>query len=130
MVFESNAAPVSHAQFIDWYEHQTEWAEGHSYDDPVVSTEKLRAFYMEIIQPFPPLNGPLSHDDLPEDEASATDYSVGKSVILQCARFLPFDGSQTSSSPELTLKNPIPCFSASWNAVPYATSASDQAKAQ
>jgi hypothetical protein len=39
---------------------------------------------MEIIQPFPPLNGPLSHDDLPEDEASATDYSVGKSVIY-CA---------------------------------------------
>ena len=45
MVFESNAASVSHAPFIDWYEHQTEWAEGHSYDDPVVSTEKLRAFY-------------------------------------------------------------------------------------
>jgi hypothetical protein len=52
MVFESNAAPVSHAQFIDWYEDQTEWAEGHSYDDPVVSTEKLRAFYMESFSHF------------------------------------------------------------------------------
>jgi hypothetical protein len=84
MVFESNAAPASHAQFMDWYEQQTQWAEGHSYDDPEVSTAKLRAWFMEIIQSFPPLNGPLSQDDLPEDEASATDYSVGKSVIY-CA---------------------------------------------
>lgn len=84
MVFESNAAPTSHAKFMDWYEQQTQWAEGHSYDDPAVSTDKLRAWFMEIIQSFPPLNGPLSQDDLPEDEASATDYSVGKSVIY-CA---------------------------------------------
>ena len=84
MVFESNAAPTSHAQFMDWYEQQTQWAEGHGYDDPTVSTAKLRAWFMEIIQSFPPLNGPLSQDDLPEDEASATDYSVGKSVIY-CA---------------------------------------------
>jgi hypothetical protein len=84
MVFESNAAPTSHLQFMDWYEQQTQWAESHSYDDPKVSTPKLRAWFMEIIQSFPPLNGPLSQDDLPEDEASATDYSVGKSVIY-CA---------------------------------------------
>jgi hypothetical protein len=84
MVFEPNTAPTSHAQFMDWYEQQTKWAEGHSYDDPAVSTAKLRAWFVEIIQSFPPLNGPLSKDDLPEDEASATDYSVGKSVIY-CA---------------------------------------------
>ncbi len=84
MVFESNTAPASHVQFMDWYEQQTQWAEGHSYDDPAVLTAKLRAWFMEIIKSFPPLNGPLSQDDLPEDEASATDYSVGKSVIY-CA---------------------------------------------
>ncbi len=84
MVFESNTAPASHVQFMDWYEQQTQWAEGHSYDDPAVSTAKLRAWFMEIIKSFPPLNGPLSQDDLPEDEGSATDYSVGKSVIY-CA---------------------------------------------
>jgi hypothetical protein len=84
MVFESNAAPASHAQFMDWYHSQTQWAEGHRYDDPAVSADKLRAWFMEIIQSFPPLNGPLSQDDLPEDEASATDYSVGKSAIY-CA---------------------------------------------
>jgi hypothetical protein len=84
MVFESNAAPTNHAQFMDWYQQQTQWAEGHSYDDPAVSTAKLRAWFIDIIQSFPPMNGPLSQDDLPEDEASATDYSVGKSVIY-CA---------------------------------------------
>jgi hypothetical protein len=84
MVFEPSAAPASHAQFMEWYEQQTEWAEAHSYDDPAVSTAKLRAWFMEIIRSFPPLNGPLSQDDLPEDEASATDYSVGKSVIYCC----------------------------------------------
>jgi hypothetical protein len=39
---------------------------------------------MEIIQAFPPMNGPLSQADLPEDEASATDYSVGKFVVYCC----------------------------------------------
>ena len=62
MVFESNAAPTRHAQFMDWYEQQTQWAEGHSYNDPAVSTDKLRAWFMEIIQSFPPLNGPLSQN--------------------------------------------------------------------
>jgi len=84
MVFEPGAAPTSHAQFMEWYEQQTQWAEGHSYDDPATSTAKLQAWFMEIIQSFPTLNGPLSQDDLPEDEASATDYSVGRSVIY-CA---------------------------------------------
>jgi hypothetical protein len=84
MVFEVNAVPTSHAQFMAWFEEQTKWAEGHSYDDPAVSAASLRAWFLEIIESFPPLNGPLSKDDLPEDEASATDYSVGKSVIY-CA---------------------------------------------
>jgi hypothetical protein len=66
---------------MGWYEKQTKWDEGHSYDDPAVSADQLRAWFMEIIKAFPPLNGPLSQQDLPEDEASATDYSVGKSVI-------------------------------------------------
>jgi hypothetical protein len=69
---------------MNWYEQQTQWAEGHSYDDPAVSKAKLRAWFMEIIQSFPPLNGPLCRDELPEDETSATDYSVDKSVIY-CA---------------------------------------------
>ena len=84
MVFEPNAVSTNHSQFMAWYEDQTKWAENHSYDDPAVSTASLRAWFLDIIGSFPPLNGPLSKDDLPEDEASATDYSVGKSAIY-CA---------------------------------------------
>ena len=84
MVFELTSAPTAHTQFMVWYNEQTKWAEGHNYDDPAISTTSLRAWFMDIIESFPPLNGPLSKDDLPEDEASATDYSVGKSVIY-CA---------------------------------------------
>jgi hypothetical protein len=84
MVFDLNGVPTSHAKFLAWYDEQTGWTEGHGYDDPAVSTTSLRAWFLDIIESFPPLNGPLSKDDLPEDEASATDYSVGKSVIY-CA---------------------------------------------
>ncbi len=112
MVFESSAAPASHVQFMDWYEQQTEWAEGHSYDDPAVSTAKLRAWFMEIIQSFPPLNGPLSKDDLPEDEASATDYSVGKSVIY-CAFAWPKAELAYDTVFELARKHGVAFFNVS-----------------
>jgi hypothetical protein len=46
-----------------------------------VPTAKLRSWFLEIIQKFPPMNGPLSSDDLPEDEGSVTDYRLGHSVI-------------------------------------------------
>jgi hypothetical protein len=84
MVFEPNSVSTNHAQFMTWYEEQTNWGEGHSYHDPAVPAASLRAWFLDIIESFPPLNGPLSTDDLPEDEDSATDYSLGKSVIY-CA---------------------------------------------
>jgi hypothetical protein len=67
-----------------WYGQLIQWAEGHSYNDPEVSTAKLRGWFMDMIQSYPPMNGPLSHNDLPEDEASLTDYSLGKPAIY-CA---------------------------------------------
>ena len=84
MVFDLDTAPARHTQFMAWYEEQTKWSEGHRYNDPAVSATSLRAWFIDIIESFPPLNGPLSKDNLPEDEASATDYSVGQSVIY-CA---------------------------------------------
>jgi hypothetical protein len=46
-----------------------------------VASRRLRDWFAEIIQTFPPLNGPLSKEELPEDEATATDYSIGKVII-------------------------------------------------
>ena len=73
MVFDPNAAPAKkRAPFIDWYDQQTEWEEGHAYDDPIVSTPALRAFHADIIQAFPAQQ---------EDDGPGTDYTIGKSVI-------------------------------------------------
>jgi len=66
---------------MEWYDEQSEWEEEHSYDNPKVSTPSLRAWFMEMIQSFPAMNGPLSSEELPEDEATVTDYSVGNAVI-------------------------------------------------
>ncbi len=30
---------------------------------------------------FPPMNGPFAKEELPEEEASASDYSIGKQII-------------------------------------------------
>jgi hypothetical protein len=81
MVFEPNDAPSNRALFLDWYNRQVQWGETHGYNDPAVPTAKLRSWFLDIIRQFPPLNGPLSTDELPADEDSATDYSLGQSVI-------------------------------------------------
>ena len=81
MVFEPNDAPVQRVQFLEWYLGQSEWREEHGYNDSAVPTPKLKTWFLELIQTFPPLNGPLSTEELPEDEDSATDYSLGRSVI-------------------------------------------------
>jgi hypothetical protein len=79
MVFDPAAAPSSKPEFLTWYEQQTEWTEGHSYDDPAVTTPKLRLWYQTMIADFPPMNGPHRSDDF--DDPRVSDYSVGQSVI-------------------------------------------------
>ena len=77
MVFEPSLAPKKGVDFLEWYRKQAEWSEAHNYDDPVVSSPKLQAWFHDIITLYPPMNGPFSQEDLPEDEASLTDYSIG-----------------------------------------------------
>jgi hypothetical protein len=81
MVFEPSDAPSNRALFLDWYNRQTQWSETHNYNDPAVPAAKLRSWFLDIIQQFPPLNGPLSTEELPADEDSVADYSLGQSVI-------------------------------------------------
>ncbi len=73
MVFAPDAAPAKkRGPFLDWYDQQAEWDEGHSYDDPSVSPPALRAFYEELVADFPAQQ---------EDDGPGTDYTIGKSVI-------------------------------------------------
>ena len=89
MVFNPKNAPKSKTEFMSWYENQTEWEEKHDYDDPKVSSTELRNWFMEIINHFPTLNGPLAPDDIDDriDDDELTDYSVGKDVIYSAFRF-------------------------------------------
>ena len=81
MVFAPEAAPKDRAAFMEWYDAQTEWSEGHSYDDPAVTTPALRAWFMELIEDYAPLNGPFAAARVPDDVALTADCSIGTSVI-------------------------------------------------
>ena len=81
MVFEPEAAPKDHYGFLEWCAEQTKWNEGHSYNDPSVTSPRLRAWFLDVIRLFPPLNGVFAQKELPEDEATAADYSIGTQMI-------------------------------------------------
>ncbi len=79
MVFDPAAAPAGCEAFMESYDPQTEWADGHSYDDPGRCIPGLRARYMEAIQRFPPMGDPFAVRRLAN--AYVTDYSVGAHII-------------------------------------------------
>jgi hypothetical protein len=81
MVFAVDLAPKERDAFLEWYEQQAEWEEDHSYDDPAVTSLELQAWFSDMIKSYPPMNGPHSPRDLPKEESSVTDYSIGRSVI-------------------------------------------------
>jgi hypothetical protein len=79
MVFDPKAPPSNRSGFMKWYAQQTQWGEGHHYDNPEVSTPELRAWFLDMIVHYPPLNGPYASEDV--DSPKVTDYCVGRSVI-------------------------------------------------
>ena len=81
MVFEPEAVPAEHDEFLEWYSRQTKWSEDHGYDDPANTSEHLRGWFHDMVQMFPPMNKPISLDDRPVDENSSTDYAIGRDFI-------------------------------------------------
>lgn len=79
MVFDPSAAPRERTAFMAWYQQQAQWSEPHDYNDPEAPSERLRAWFREMIETFPPMNGPLARND--DDSPKVTDYSLGSSVI-------------------------------------------------
>lgn len=83
-VFAADQAPKARDEFLDWYDAQTEWDDDEAdYDDPKRTTPALQAWFMAMIQTFPPLNGPFSRDDQEDgaDESRASDYGIGSGGI-------------------------------------------------
>lgn len=86
MVFEAKAAPKNRADFMRWYEQQTQWSEGHSYDDMAVCSPALQSWMGEMKEHFRPMNGSFAPtneelDALEDEESRLTDYSMGRDVI-------------------------------------------------
>lgn len=74
MVFAPDAPPSEERdQFLDWYDSQAEWREGHDYDNPAVCTPALRAFYTDLTADFPALS-----DDA---DTYGTEYTIGSVLI-------------------------------------------------
>lgn len=86
MVFAETKAPKTKADFLKWYEAQTEWSEDHSYDSIQVTAKALQNWFMEMKETFPPMNGEYAPgDDLLAEvdglEEHLTDYCIGRDVI-------------------------------------------------
>ncbi len=82
MVFEPASVPAEHDEFLEWYGRQTKWTEDHGYDNPAIASEHLRTWFYEMIQIFPAMHGPGSTEHAPADEASTTDYAIGRDFIF------------------------------------------------
>ena len=81
LVFAPEHAPTEREAFLAWWDRQAEWSEDHDYENPGVSTPALRAWFMEMIEAFPQMNGPYAPEELPEDDSAVTDYSIGRESI-------------------------------------------------
>jgi hypothetical protein len=83
MVFAPDVAPAKkRGPFLDWYDQQSEWEEGHDYNDPAICTPALRAFYEELAQTFPPLQ---------TDDDTGTDYTIGVALIYMSFEWAKVD---------------------------------------
>jgi hypothetical protein len=77
LVFDPAHAPKEREAFLQWWDAQAEWSEPHPYNDPAFTTPSLRAWFMEMIERFPPLGGPYAA--LRDQRAAG--YSIGYHVI-------------------------------------------------
>jgi hypothetical protein len=77
LVFDPAHAPKEREAFLQWWDAQAEWSEPHRYNDPAFTTPSLRAWFMDMIERFPALNGPYAGS---RDQRRA-DYCIGYHVI-------------------------------------------------
>lgn len=110
MVFEPGAAPKERAEFIRWYEAQVEWSESHGYDDPSVASPALQRWFDDMIQHFPPFNGPFAAED--PDDLRVTEHCIGRNVIYSAFRW-PLADAALVKMRELAIRHGVGFFHAS-----------------
>lgn len=104
MVFSQEAAPKTKPEFMAWYDAQTEWAEGHTYNDPAITTPALQAWVLEMEQTFPNMNGPDATDD--HTSAYETDYGIGR-VVIYAAFSWSLTGEANETAHRLAQKHQV-----------------------
>ena len=82
MVFDPKAPPSDRAGFMAWFGKQTRWETAYDYNDPTNCLSNPAAWFFDIRQEFPALNGPFA--DFSGDGSKFADYSIGKSFIYAC----------------------------------------------
>lgn len=110
-VFAPRAEFRNRPAFLTWYRDRTSWNGGWDYSDPANAAVALQSWYREMIQTFPPLNGP----DRPEDmDLCAADYSIGPDII-----YVAFSGGHAADAYEtmfrLASRHGLGLFNASGN---------------
>ena len=83
LVFDPAHAPRERVAFLEWWHVQADWSEPHPYNDPAFTTPALRAWFLEMIERFPALNGPYA---APRDQRAA-DYCIGYHLIYMAMWF-------------------------------------------
>src|SRR5258706_15174944 len=94
MVFDPKSAPADRSAFLTWYRDQTGWTECSDYNDPNNCSPQLRAWLLEMVQEYPPMNGPYSDHDY--DNPKLADYSIGKSIIYVAFSWSQAEGAYQS----------------------------------
>jgi hypothetical protein len=86
MVFDPTAAPRDPAGFFAWYLQVMKGEEEHNYDNPAVAAPVLQAWYREMIENYPAMNGP----DAPKDDAAYDDDRITGYMCATQAIYVDF----------------------------------------
>lgn len=74
-------AAVTDADFPVWWGTESAWEGSHDYNSPDAANPRVRAFFDELIETFPPMNGPLAAADDYEPADRVTDYSIAPDFV-------------------------------------------------
>ncbi len=77
LIFDPAHAPAEREAFLQWWDAHEWSSEPHPHNDPAFTTPNLRAWFLEMIERFPALNGPYASS---RDQRTA-DYSIGYHLI-------------------------------------------------
>jgi hypothetical protein len=113
-VFEPQDNLRERKVFLAWYETQTNWSPGINYCNPKNASPALRAWYLDMIGTFLPINGPDRPPIEEIEQSLSADYCIGPAFI-----YVAFAGSNSQNAYEkvvsLAAKHGLGFFDASGN---------------